>query len=109
MTPRVPMPSVEVPGESRAPVEGNDANFTVPFIFDHHVTCALDDVHIAVVSRRQDRRSAKSKAPHAPSQILWAIGLHISPGLQAFISGSDLPPRCSGRPLLLCHRRDSAI
>src|SRR5260370_26418971 len=92
MTPRVPMPSVEVPGESRAPVEGNDANFTVPFIFDHHVTCALDDVHIAVVSRRQDRPSAKCKATNAQSLILWAICLHLSAVLQVCHIGMNPPP-----------------
>src|SRR4029077_21116340 len=54
MTPGVPMPSMEVVRETRASVERHDANLTVPFVFDHDLTCALDDVHITVVSRRQD-------------------------------------------------------
>src|SRR5580704_6279118 len=65
MTPGIPVPSMEVLGEMRAPIERDNANFAVPFVFDHHVTCGLNNVYIAVVSSWEDRRPAKRKAAHA--------------------------------------------
>src|SRR6202035_5546561 len=103
------MPSVHVLREGRSPVQRDYAKLAIPLIFNHHVSGALNDVHIAVVSGRKDRWSAKRKASYTESQIVWVIGLHRPLCFDVFISGWNFLHFRSGLLALGRERRNSAI
>src|SRR5690348_8932461 len=93
----------------RALVQRDDADFAVPFIFDHRVDRALNDVHITVVSSRQDGWSAKRKAPDTEREILRSVGTHRPLDLHVFVSSRNRLRRCSYLLSLRRERRNVAI
>ncbi len=43
------------------PSKGDDANFAVPLVFDHHVACALHDAHSCCCCKRQEGLAVRQR------------------------------------------------
>src|SRR5579864_5801753 len=91
MAARVSVPAMDPLRKSRLSVQWDDASLVIPLIFDHHVTGALDDEEVAVVSAGKDWRSAKREAALAQIQVLGDVSFYWRIGIRVVLIGSVSP------------------